>query len=413
VTVLAVAASVVAVRLDQYPTSGLLDWIGPLVSSIATAIGQMTPAVLAFALALYLWWRGVRLGAQTATFTEVESAFRWGIARLVVFGLIAAMTARPGLLLGLEAQTTPAVVGFFFVSLLTLALGRLESLRTRTRTLSVNSQWLGVLVLVAAAVVLVALLAGQLLSFDLLLLATRPVFDLLGQVLVLLIYAIVIPLAYVVEWVVYLVLSLLRSGSNQQPPQPPQPADIDNLLQRFFSEQVPPELLLALKAAGAAIVLGIALVIVARSLSRWRPSNADADATNEERDSLWDARRVRGLLLAWLRRLLGRHRLTPPAIADRTPPVPSAADAPQLASIRELYARLLRLGEAAGAYRSPATTPLEHAPVLCQSLAPEATVADLTAAYVWARYAEAEPGPDEATELREALERVHAKGAPD
>src|SRR4029077_8759041 len=91
-----------------------------------------------------------------------------------------------------EAQPTRLVVGFFFFSLLTLALGRLESLRTRTRALSVNSQWLGALILVAGVVLLLALVVGQLLSFDLLIVATRPLFDLLGLVLMVLLYIIVI-----------------------------------------------------------------------------------------------------------------------------------------------------------------------------------------------------------------------------
>ena len=49
-------------------------------------------------------------------------------------------SSRPGCGPAVEAETTPYVVGFFFVSLLTLALGRLESLRTRTRSPTLNTQ---------------------------------------------------------------------------------------------------------------------------------------------------------------------------------------------------------------------------------------------------------------------------------
>ncbi len=303
---LAVVAASFAVRFDRYPDGGALNWLGAFLSALAHTIGDLTPPVLAFGVALYLWRRGVRLGSQTPSFSDVESAFRVGIGGLVAFGIVVAVSSRPTVLRVLEAQTTPYVVGFFFVSLVTLALARLESLRTRTRRLSLNTQWFGVLLLVAAAIVLLALLAGQLVSFDTLIVATRPVFDLLGAVLLLVIYAVVIPLAYIVEWLVYLVLSLIRGNPSQTPPQLLQPSDVNNVIERFFAEQVPPELLLALKAAGAAIILGIALLIVARSLSRWRATSGEADATNEERDSLWDAQRMRALLREWLRWLFRR-----------------------------------------------------------------------------------------------------------
>ena len=413
VAALALVAAVAAARIDQYPSSGVVDWFLPLATSLATAIGHLTAPVLAFALALYLWWRGVRLGSQTASFTEVEGAFRWGIARLVVFGLVIALSTRPSELPSVEARTTAPVVGFFFFSLLTLALGRLESLRTRTRTLSINTQWFGVLVLIAAVVVLFALFIGQLVSFDLLLVATRPLFDLLGGVLLLLIYLIVIPVAYVIEWLVYLVLSLVRADSSRQPPEAPQPTDIDNLLRRFFSEQVPPELLVALKVTGAVLLIGIAVLVVARSLSRWRPSGADADATNEERDSLWDAQRIRALLLAWLRRVLRRDRRSVSAAAASSSPTTNAVSAATLSSVRQLYAHLLRLGETAGARRAAATTPLEHMPALSRTLEPQQPVTELTAAYLTARYAETEPTLTETAALADALRQVHPKGASD
>src|SRR5262249_15888379 len=149
------------------------------------------------------------------------------------------------------------------------------------------------------------------LSFDVLLQASRPLLDLLGLLLMLVVYAIVIPLSFVIEWLIYLLLALVQANGNRLPPQPPAPSDVDNLLQRFFPGQVPPELLAAMKAAGVGLLVVVALIIVARGLTRWRPSSADADATNEERDSLWSTRRAWALLLDALRRLLRRRRLAP------------------------------------------------------------------------------------------------------
>ena len=410
---LAALAALVAVRLDHYPTYGLVDWLLPVFGALASAIGDLTIPVVAFAFSLYLWWRGVRLGSQTASYVEVESAFRWGIAALLLFGVVVGLATRSSVQQALESATTPFVVGFFFVSLITLALGRLESLRTRARRVSLNTQWFGVLIVVAALVVLLALLTGQLLSFDVLSSATRPLFDLLGYVLVALVYAIVIPLAYVIEWLVYLIRGMLSGNFTQPPPQPPQPADINSVVSQFLAEQVPPWVIPTLKAAGAALAVAIVLLIVARALSRWRPSSADADATNEERDSLFDPQKLRALLLSWLRRLLRRHR-----------PIASAASAPdtaetgetevaQLSSVRQLYVRLLREGEAVGVKRSVATTPLEHEGPLEGALDPDEVIIQLTDAYVQARYGELEPDAAQRAALRDQLARLHPIDAPD
>jgi hypothetical protein len=406
---LGVVAVLVAVRFDQYPGSGGLEWLGSIVGALAAVLGHISSPALAFALGVFVWWRGVRLGSQTVSYVDVESAFRWGIGLLITFGLVMAISTRPSALPAIEARTTFFVVAFFFVSLVTLALGRLESLRTRTRALGVNGQWLGVLFAVAGLIVLLALVVGQLLSFDLLILATRPMFDVLGWVLLVLVYIVVIPLAWIVEWVVYALLSLLQLNGDSSPPRPLEAADVDNFLQRMLSLALPPELVLGLKALGALLLLGLGLVIVARALRRWRPSSAEADATDEERDSLWRASSLLGALVAWLRALTRRGRRSAGASSMGTEVVPPGVERVGLASIRELYRELLTLGEANHAQRAPATTPLEHLPSLQTSLEPGDDVAQLTNAYVEVRYAEHAAAPNEIAAAREQLGRLHAR----
>jgi hypothetical protein len=408
---LGVGAVLVAVRADQYPGSSGLQWLGLLVGALVAVIGQVSGPALAFAAGLFGWWRGVRLGRQSPTYMDVESAFRWGIGLLVSFGLIMSATTRPNVIPAIEARTTFFVVAFFFVGLITLALGRLESLRTRTRALGVNGQWLGVLFGVAGLVVLLALLVGQLVSFDVLLVATRPIFDVVGWVLMALVYIIVIPLAWIIELVVYALLSLLRLNGDQPPPQPLQPAQVDNILQRIMSLGLAPELVLALKTIGAALLLGVGLLVVARALRWWRPSSAEADATDEERDSMWASGRLRRALVAWLRALFQRRR---PGLASA--PTEAEVDPHELAmvgpaSIRAVYRQLMIVAETHGVHRAPATTPLEHLPSLQSSLEPEDEVAHLTTAYVDVRYAEREASAAEIELARAQLERVHGRTA--
>src|SRR5262249_16445304 len=296
--------------------------------------------------------------------------------------LLLALAIRPSVQPALEARATPFVVGSFFVSLLTLALARLESLRTRTQAIGLNTQWLGVLIAVAGLLVLTALVVSQVLSFDLLVLATRPLFQLLGRVLILLLYAIVIPLAYVVELLAYWLLSLFSPNMENQPPEPPQASDIESFL-RSLSQMVPTEVLGMLKIVGAIAVLALALLLVARTISRWRPRGAESDEAREERESVWQPGQLRDALLAWLRRLLRRDR----GVATSAAAAASAAAhvPPAISSVREIYRNLLKLGEAAGSLRQPSSTPYEHEPSLESELEPGAAIAELTEAYVQVR----------------------------
>jgi hypothetical protein len=239
-------------------------------------------------------------------------------------------------------------------------------------------------------------------QFDLLLVATRPLFDALGLILLLAAYVVVIPLAYIVELLVYFLLSLAEPALNRGPPEPPQPGDLADALQRLLSMAIPPELLLGLKATGAAVILLFMLLAIARALARWRPPSAEAHATQEERDSLWHATRLWQAVRAWLRSMFGRDRR---ARAEKSL-VPASEVRAALAdgsSVRELYRELLRLGEVEGARRPASATPLEHLPLLRDALQPESGPTELTAAYNEARYAEREPPPAEAAQLRQSL----------
>jgi hypothetical protein len=397
------------VGVNHYASTPWPQWLGALWTAMATAIGQFTPPAAAVALGLFIWYRGVRIGSGAPTFGDVDEAFRWGIAALVGFAILTAVGVGGPARAQLQAVVAPFVVGYFFSSLLTLALARLESLRSHTRTLAINTQWLGVLIGVAGLLVLAALAVAQVVSFDLLVVATRPLFDLLGRIVILLIYALVIPLAWVIEWFVFLLLRLLRIDENAQPPEPPQPSDVDAFIQQLLAQLFPPEALAALKAVGVLIVLGVALLVIARTVARWRPRRLSEDVVEEERDTLLRGRSLRALLLAWLRGLFRRQQPVPSGVP--VPPLShhGSTDASLDAGVRALYRRVLQLGDEAGAPRAAATTPREHLPSLAGALEPPDDLVDLTAAYEQVRYAELEPLETEVDALQQRLERIHAR----
>jgi hypothetical protein len=178
-----------------------------------------------------------------------------------------------------------------------------------------------------------------------------------------------------------------------------------------LSQSVPPEVLAALKAVGAALVLGVALLVIARAAARWRSSNADADAAGEERDSLWEPDRLKRALIAWLRGLFHRNAPVLAGESNQAATSPRNGSLAAVISVRELYRQLLGLGETAGAHRLAITTPLEHLPSLQQRLEPEADIARLTAAYVRVRYAEQEASGAEVASLQDQLQSVRPRDA--
>ncbi|MCA1646371.1 MAG: DUF4129 domain-containing protein [Chloroflexi bacterium] len=160
-------------------------------------------------------------------------------------------------------------------------------------------------------------------------------------------------------------------------------------------------------------MLTAVLLVIARAAARWRSSSADAQAAGEERESLWDPERLRRALIAWLVALFRRASPAPASVSSTAASGVQIGTAPSATSVRELYRQLLGLGETVGAHRRPFTTPLEHLPALQQSLVPEDDVAQLTAAYLAVRYAEHEATQAEIAHLRDRLDRVHARDAPD
>lgn len=76
--------------------------------------------------------------------------------------------------------------------------------------------------------------------------------------------------------------------------------------------------------------------------------------------------------------------------------------------VRELYARLLASLAARGTLRAPATTPDAFLPAAEAALPAAGTdISDLTAAYVRARYGDADPDEAQMEGLRRAWERIH------
>jgi hypothetical protein len=207
---------------------------------------------------------------------------------------------------------------------------------------------------------------------------------------------------------VYLLMQLLQPDPNAVTPEPRQPSEIEEFLRRLFAQGLAPEVVDAARAVGVVVLLGLGLLLVARTVARWRPPSALMDGAEEERETLWEPDRVRKALLAWLAGLFRRRLRRASATAEASDLVASA-DQTNERSVREVYRRLLRLGTEAGASRPLATTPFEHLPTLDRALQPTDDLEQLTDAYVLVRYAEQTPQVREVEALEQRLERIQSR----
>jgi hypothetical protein len=362
-------------RLRQYGLTALV---------VALFVGFMIPyhaAGAAWLAAAALLGRGMWLAMSDVT---ADSASGWFLAGFGAFlGLLAILlVAHPA---GWEAdqrELGPLLATYLFGGLSWLALVRRQEMEERAFRRpenSVNGTWLALLASISFAGkgALVGLLeivaAFAALVWDA---ATFVVVNWLGPALV---------------WLFgHLPAGSGRSGAGRLFGGRTPPRNVDATLLAWLQAHLPLEVVLALAAA---ILLGLLAIWLALKYRSW-VSGAD----DEERTSLWSWR----LFWSQLRQMLNgirRFRAGTPtgALADERP-------APLLSSIRQLYTAVLQASRNRELPRRPADTPLEFEPILHDQLGP-VLAHDLTAAYLVARYAEADPDMAEVADLRHRWEQ--------
>ncbi|MGQ9676076.1 MAG: DUF4129 domain-containing protein [Chloroflexota bacterium] len=408
---LGLVAVVVAVRLDHFGQVGLTDgtWIATLVSAFPSALTYPSVPVWGLVLAVLLWWRGITHGRDTIKFDDIETAFKLGIVLMVLFMLVGS-SAETGSFL--QAQAAACVIGFFLASLISLSLARLEDIRGQSqggeKMLAFNRQWLVVVLGLVATMLVLALGLGQALSFDLIGTVAGPLLRLLESIATVLIYVIAVPLGFIIEGLIFLIRLVLHPGA-ALPPQIPDMSMFEQSQGTGGLRQLAPEVVVAIKWVLTGLVGVVVLVLMVRSVFRWRKSQQDEEVV-EERDSVWTWGSLRSALLAWLRSL-GRRVPTDnapgPMVAALTPQ-PVTDQSSLVLSIRQIYRHLLRLGASLGLPRALSTTAYEYLPQLQANLGPVEDVAAITNAYVQARYSADAPLDAEVEDVRTRWERVRA-----
>lgn len=360
-----------------------LAWLQAATGSREVWAREVPPAVIAFAVAAGLWLRGVMDAGHIAGHDEIVSGFVTGSAAFAL------------LLLGSPLANTPLPDGtqfwlviFVLAAMAALALASIErslyagSVEAPQR-LRINRYWLASVGLVMAAVVVLGLLLGALVAPDAVVSALAvltPVVDLLGQVLLAVIYAVVYMLFLVLSPLIEWLRALL---ANMQPPESlvePQPFQPLSPLLMDQTTALPAEAVEPLRWVTTLAVLLAVGVILALALRFMRVR--DEEAADETRESILS----RSLLRAQWQALMDRLRRGG-AGEDGARFVALDGEEAARRRIRAAYQRFLATMIEREHPRPPGATPdVYRAAVEADTPEQAAALETLTAAYVEVRY---------------------------
>ena len=370
-------------------------WMGSLLRAVHDIFPNVHVAVAASLLAALLWWRGLALGLREIGAIEIETAYKTGVAMIVLYLVAVAVYADTQGVAAAGPDLPGSMLAFFFLGLSALALSRLATIwdtgRPDERAQVPGRAWLLLVIGVVGSIMLIASTMAGLAAADVskyLVLALQPLMPVVEAVFV------------VVFFVASLIVRVLITVLSHLPRREPQPIGqpttvIDDLLRRLREFEVNRQFVESARwgmalALLALLILGMAITIV---LMRRRERKQDED----ERESVWSAREA----LSALTGLLSGLRI-------RRAPGPEAPP-PEVSAMRRIYRALLEIGSGQGAPRKLWATPREHLPPLRGAL-PEAgaEIESLTWTYERVRYGRWRPTRDDVRAAEAALERARA-----
>jgi hypothetical protein len=399
VTYLAAMAALLALKVVNYPAYPWLSlsWLLKLGSDLMDLGRAGPPATLTILTVVALWFAGLRMSLRPIGHGTVAAHFKTGLILFVFVLYLAVIRTLPDL--------TGSIFLFFFAGLLSVSIARVETVAAGNRG-AMDRYWLLTVVLSIIAVFLVALVimnsieaargAGQVLMDVLVVIA-----QFIGNVITL----ILTPLGYLAYLLIMLLRRLVGDNSELAPPLK-EAGETDPRISLMEPGSLPPLVDMLLRAGAVIALVVVSLWLVSKALSRRR--GLDDDGAEETRESIGGLGNLWADLSGFIRnlwdRLSGRARQQIAAALTR----PTADEAAAL-SVRQVYARLLRLAARLGSPPPPRPTPLEFLPRLQQTL-PESAgdVAAVTDTYNRARYGRALL-PGDLDESRSAWDRIRRR----
>lgn len=357
-------------------------------------------------VALVAWWRGIVAGRTRIDLDRVQSALRGQTIALIVLFVTNALAGSSG---APPASLIGGVLLVIFAGLVGMPLARLIDLRASERgragTLGVNQHWVAMLLGAVVGLLVAALALAAIVTFDRLDTLLQPIGAVANLLLLILLYAIGLPIAYVLSWLIGLIP---KRGA---PPRQMPVGGIQSVIQQLQHQQnaAPSSAWLEILKWGLFALVAVAVVLFLYRAASQYLEKQELEAVDETRDFVWSWDEVKSAVKEWILGWLGRRR---PKVAASVSTANGVAGPGLPLDPRALYRELLRLGADRGRRREPSETPLEYERALTavESFArSEAEVDAITLAYLQARYGEAAPEPRLVDEAREALEKVRGQ----
>ncbi len=393
---LVVMAALLTLKIQNFPDYPWLSltWIVKLGTQLLDLGRSGPPAALTIVTVVTVWFAGLRMSLRPIGHGTVAAHFKAGLILFILVLYLAAIRPQPDL--------TGSIFVFFFAGLLSVSIARIETVTSGNRG-AMDRYWLLTVIVAILLVFLLALVimnsieaaraAGQVLTGILVVIA-----QFIGDVITL----ILTPFGYLAYLLILLIQRLTGGAGEKAAPLKPG-AELDPRLSLLQPGEMPPWLDLLLRAGAVIALVVISVWLISNALSRRRGLDENGAAGTRESigglGNLWSD--LGGFLQGLWDRLAGRARKQIAAVLTRP-----GADEAAVLSVRQAYARLLRLAARLGTPRPTDRTPLEFLPQLQQAL-PEsgADVAALTDTYNRARYGDAAL-PADLDEARSAWERI-------
>jgi Domain of unknown function (DUF4129) len=359
-------------------------------------------------ISLTLWLLGGYRATERVAYEDIYANFRLGLVAISVAALLSTMVANKRIN-DLWTELGGVGIWFFVFGLVGLALGNWEAVRRETggdgrraetgmkslRTAQggyPQGPW-GWMVAASVGVILLLGLVGQAFGGQ----------DVLSTLQNVVLYTLTL-IAFALYGLVYIILwplSLLNIhlepvGTLQQSTPTPTPqrslGPIDKALHDFSLTSpfaMTAELQTLFMVIAAILVVAGAVYLMTRWLRRTRPDRLHNE--EEERVGFGSWSLAMAQLRIWLKRLLARFRRAAPATIaaeeDDLALLQGRAEWVGTLSVRQIYARLLKLAGSAGYPRASYQTPAEYLRLLSGALPDlRAELSEITAAYVEARY---------------------------
>jgi hypothetical protein len=396
VMALALVSSLVFLRVHLFAGGSALEveWMGTLLQHLGLISEHVPVEVVALLAVFFVWWRGMGLGNRAYTHDGVGFSFRAGVVLLLWNAALSALVGQRVPILGFA-------FAYFFFGLLAVGLARVYDLERQPESGGVVSTrfWMGATVGGILATLLVALVAVQLVTVGNLHAVVKwlnPIWKILEAIASALVYLFSLILQPLLDWIV----QFFRTRVFQEVPEGT-PGPVSTPEPFAQPPGPPPAYLEYIKYAIVILFLLGILLFVAFSVRRIRARSQEGRTEEREIDWEWSppgkglANAVRAGLdrLAELLRLAGQFGL-----GERF----RAA-----ASIRWIYANVLRLAAEAGHARQPSQTPYEFLPVLQMSFRGlDSELRAITEAYVRSHYGQVPDSPEALQHIRDCWERL-------